>query len=40
MKRNDKHDVLNETVINGSRNFIENGEVKTVLNENITKTDV
>lgn len=38
MKRNDKHDVLNETVINGSRNFIENGEVKTVLNENITKT--
>lgn len=38
MKRKNKHNVLNETVINGSRNFIENGKVKTVLNEDIVKT--
>ena len=31
-------DILNETVINGSKVFIENGEVKTVLNEVIQKT--
>lgn len=28
----------NETIINGSRVFIENGEVKTVLSEKIAKT--
>ena len=31
-------EILNETVINGSKVFIENGEVKTVLNEAIQKT--
>lgn len=31
-------DVLNETVINGSRVFVENGEVKVILNEDIQKT--
>ena len=31
-------EILNETVINGSKVFIENGEVKTVLNEVIQKT--
>ena len=31
-------EILNETIINGSRVFIENGEVKTVLNEVIQKT--
>lgn len=30
--------VLNETIINGSRVFIENGKVKTVLNEDIQKS--
>ena len=30
-------EILNETVINGSRVFIENGEVKTVLSEEIQK---
>ena len=30
-------DILNETVINGSKVFIENGEVKTVLSEEIQK---
>lgn len=30
--------VLNETIVNGSRVFIENGEVKTALNENIKNT--
>ena len=28
-------EILNETIINGSRVFIENGEVKTVLSEEI-----
>ena len=31
-------EILNETVINGSKVFIENGEAKTVLNEAIQKT--
>lgn len=30
--------VLDETIINGSRVFIENGEVKTVLSEDIQKS--
>lgn len=30
--------MLNETIINGSKVFIENGEVKTILNEDIQKT--
>ena len=29
---------LNETIINGSRVYVENGEVKTVLSEEIQKT--
>lgn len=29
---------INETIINGSRVYIENGEVKTELNENIKRT--
>lgn len=29
---------LNETIINGSRIYVENGEVKTVLSEEIQKT--
>ena len=34
-----KRDLLNEVVdINGSTVFVENGEVKTVLNEEIQKT--
>lgn len=34
-----KADMLNEVVdINGSKVFVENGEVKTVLNEEIQKT--
>ncbi len=34
-----KRDLLNEVVdINGSKVFVENGEVKTVLNEEIQKT--
>lgn len=28
----------NEFVVNGSRVFVENGEVKTILNEEIQKT--
>ena len=31
-------DILNETIINGSRVYVENGEVKTVLSEEIQKT--
>ena len=31
-------EILNETVINGSKVFIDNGEVKTILNETIQKT--
>ena len=30
--------ILNETIINGSRVYVENGEVKTVLSEEIQKT--
>lgn len=30
--------ILNETIINGSRIYVENGEVKTVLSEEIQKT--
>ena len=30
---------LNEVIYNGNRTYIENGEVKTVLNEEITKND-
>ncbi len=29
---------LNETIINGSRVYVENGEVKTLLSEEIQKT--
>ena len=29
---------LNETIINGNRVYVENGEVKTVLSEEIQKT--
>lgn len=36
--KNNKNQVLNETIINGSRVFIENGEVKTELNEDIKNT--
>jgi hypothetical protein len=28
-------EILNETVINGNRVFVENGEVKTVLSEEV-----
>lgn len=39
-KMNTKKDKnrLNETIINGSRVYVENGEVKTVLSEEIQKT--
>lgn len=39
-KMNTKKDknILNETIINGSRVYVENGEVKTVLSEKIQKT--
>ena len=30
--------ILNETIINGSRVYVENGEVKTLLSEEIQKT--
>ena len=30
--------ILNENVINGSKVFIDNGEVKTILNEDIQNT--
>ena len=35
---NDNDEILNETVINGSRVFVENGEVKTILSESIQKS--
>lgn len=35
-KRN--KNILNETIINGSRVYVENGEVKTLLSEEIQKT--
>lgn len=34
-----KNKVLNETIVNGSRVFIENGEVKTELNEEIQQNN-
>ena len=34
----DNDEILNETVINGSRVFVENGEVKTILSESIQKS--
>ena len=34
----DNDEILNETVINGSRVFIEDGEVKTILSESIQKS--
>ena len=39
-KMNTKKDKnkLNETIINGNRVYVENGEVKTVLSEEIQKT--
>lgn len=39
-KMNTKKDknILNETIINGSRIYVENGEVKTMLSEEIQKT--
>ncbi len=30
--------ILNETIINGSRVYVENGEVKTLLSEETQKT--
>lgn len=39
MKKNNKNSMLNEVVdINGSKVFVENGEVKTVLSEDIQKS--
>ncbi len=35
---NDNDEILNETVINGSRVFVEDGEVKTILSESIQKS--
>lgn len=35
---NDNDEILNETVINGSRVFVENGEVKTILSESIQRS--
>lgn len=35
---NDNDEILKETVINGSRVFVENGEVKTILSESIQKS--
>lgn len=34
----DNDEILNETVINGSRVFVENVEVKTILSESIQKS--
>ena len=34
----DNDEILKETVINGSRVFVENGEVKTILSESIQKS--
>lgn len=33
----DNDEILNESVINGSRVFVEDGEVKTILSESISK---
>lgn len=39
MERNNKKSLLNEIVdVNGSKVFVENGEVKTILNENIQQS--
>lgn len=35
---NNRKQTLNETIINGSRVYIENGEVKTELSESIQKS--
>ena len=35
---NDNDEILNETVINGRRVFVEDGEVKTILSESIQKS--
>ena len=35
---NKKKNILNETIINGSKVYVENGEVKTQLSESIQKT--
>lgn len=38
MREKTKQEILNEVVdINGSKVFVENGEVKTVLNEDIQR---
>ena len=34
----DSDEILNETIINGSRVFVEDGEVKTILSESILKS--
>lgn len=34
----DNDEILKETVINGSRVFVEDGEVKTILSESIQKS--
>ncbi len=34
----DKKEIAGETVVNGSRVFVDNGEVKTVLNDGILQT--
>lgn len=39
MKRNNKKSKLNEVVdVNGSKVFVENGEVKTILSEEIQRS--
>ena len=34
----DSDEILNETIINGSRVFVEDGEVKSILSESILKS--
>lgn len=34
----DSDEILNETIINGSMVFVEDGEVKTILSESILKS--
>ena len=39
MKKKTREEILNEAVdINGSKVFVKNGEVKTILNEDIQQT--
>ena len=39
MKKKTKEEIINEVVdINGSKVFVENGEVKTILSEEIQRT--